>query len=99
MIVELNLIKYSVDKENIKSLFTFNLKYNDLIKEYLLKTPLNPLLDIEILKLYNLEFKKKILKIKEIIKNKEFCYKTSISLKIFIDWINIQLSEDENIYL
>jgi len=94
--MELNIIEYSINKNTIQSNFIFNFKnkINNISEKYILITPLNPLLDIEILQLGDLDVKNKIKKIKDLINNKEYSYKTTIALSQFIKWIHIFFLED-----
>ena len=88
--MELRIIEYSIDKNTVQSNFIFNFKnkINNISEKYILETPLNPLLDIEILKLGDLDINNKIKKLKDLINNKEYSYKATIALSNFIIWIN-----------
>jgi hypothetical protein len=95
--MELKLIEYSINKNTVQSNFIFNFKNNNNSEMYKLETPLNPLLDIEILQLGELDFKNKIQKIKDLINNKEYSYKATISLSNFITWINSFFRKDNQV--
>ena len=97
--MELSIIGYSINKENIQSSFLFKL-HNDIFKqEYTLNIPLNPLIDIEILKIFNFSFEDKLLKLNDLVKKKHYSYQTIESLKRFIDWINNILNNNDNIII
>jgi len=97
--MELNIIKYSIDKNTVQSNFIFNFKnkINNISEKYILETPLNPLLDIEILQLVDLEIKDKIIKLKNLINNKEYSYKAILALSNFIKWINVFFCKDTQV--
>ena len=95
--MELKLIEYSINKNTVQSNFIFNFKNNNNSEMYKLETPLNPLLDIEILQLGELDFKNKIQKIKDLINNKEYSYKATISLTNFITWIKSFFRNDNQV--
>lgn len=96
MTIKFKIIKYTIDKKNIESSFSINLNYNNINYDYILKTPLNPILDIEILKLYDLNFIKIISKLDEIIRNNAYSYKTISSLNKFMDWLNTIINQNKN---
>jgi len=56
-----------------------------------------PLLDIEILQLVDLEIKDKIIKLKNLINNKEYSYKAILALSNFIKWINVFFCKDTQV--
>ena len=88
MEIKLNIINYTIDESTIESCFIFSLELDKNLFNYKLNLPSNPFLDIEILRLTELEFNDKILKLKKIVKNKEYSFKSLNSLTNFIIWIN-----------
>ena len=95
--MELKLVEYSINKNTVQSNFIFNFKNNNISQNYILETPLNPLLDIEILQLGDFDFKTKIKKIKDLINNKEYSYKATQALLHFVKWINCFFQEDNQV--
>ena len=91
---ELNITKYFLDKETFESCFIFEYKINKDLYIYNLKYPSNPLIDIEILKLVELDFSFKIDKLKKIIKGKEYSFKSIKLLTDFILWIEEKMSNN-----
>ena len=83
----LEIIKYELIEQTVKSSFTFRLINNNSIKIYILEIPSNPLVDIDILHLNNKHLVDIINKLNKIIKNGDYSYKTSLSLQKFLDWI------------
>lgn len=88
MEIKLNIINYTIDESTIESCFIFSLRLDKNLFNYKLNLPSNPVLDIEILRLTELEFNEKILKLKKIIKNKEYSFKSLKSLTKFVMWLN-----------
>ena len=96
--MELSIIRYSINKENIQSSFLFKIHNNTFNQEYTLNLPLNPLIDIEILKIFDFTFEDKLLKLNELVRKKHYSYQTIESLKRFIDWIN-NISNNDNVLI
>lgn len=99
MTVKLSIINYKIDNSTIESTFLFRLTKDNLSKDYELKIPLNPLIDIEILKLYDLDFNSKIIRLQKIIKKQEYSNETIICIKNFIEWINLCLANNDDIHI
>ena len=97
--MELNIIEYKINNTTIQSNFIFNFtcKVKNVSENYILETPLNPLLDIELLQLSELNFKEKMKKINNLINNKEYSYKTIYALSNFILWLNSFFYKEENV--
>lgn len=87
--ITLKIIKYEIDKNTFESILHFELinNKNNNLKDYALKYPTNPILDIEIIQSQNLSNDELKRKINNIIKKREYSYKTIESLKKFIIWI------------
>lgn len=85
----LKIIKYEIDKNTFESILHFEMinNTNNNSKDYDLKYPTNPILDIEIIQSQNLSYDEQMRKFKNIIKKKEYSYKTIESLKKFINWV------------
>lgn len=94
----LKIINYSINKNTIESCFTFNLIINNNTYYYELNLPSNPILDIEILKLIELNLNDKILVLKKLVKNKDYSFKSSKSLTNFVLWIENNIKTINVIY-
>ena len=71
MTTNLKILKYSIKEDTIESSFSFTLIFNNNNYNYELNLPSNPILDIEILKLNELDFNTKVIKLKKLVKNQD----------------------------
>ena len=86
---DLKICKYAISEKSYHSIFWFNLtnNVNKNVVSYELKLPLNPLIDIEILELFEFSFEEKISKLNNLVKNKKYSFKTIESINNFLLWI------------
>ena len=95
----LQITNYSINETTIESCFKFNLIFNNINYIYELNLPSNPILDIEILRLTELNLNNKILVLKKLVKNKDYSFKSSKSLTNFILWIENIIKNTNVIYV
>jgi hypothetical protein len=74
---------YEIIKDSVQSKFKISINNNN----YFLIIPLNPLIDVDILKLHKVDEKESLIIIKNIIKNKLYSKETLEKLILFKNWI------------
>ena len=85
------ILKYEYKKETVESYFKISINNND----YELVYPSNPLVDVDILKLNNMEISTVIHKLNKI-KNDTLSIKTKSSFELFLTNIITKITINEN---
>ena len=97
--IKIYIAQYEFIKEEIRSSFIIHLEYNQISSTYNLCIPSNPLLDIEILKLFKKDFKKIMNKLDNIINEKTYSKTTIEDINKFKQWILLKINSGNNLNL
>ena len=97
--IKLYIAQYEFMKEEIQSSFIFHLEFNHISSTYNLRIPSNPLLDIEILKLFKNDFLKIMMKLDKIINEKTYSKITLEEINKFKQWILLKINSENNLNL